>query len=36
MHLTETEWGGVDWLLLAHIEDHWQALMNMVVNLWVP
>jgi hypothetical protein len=24
----------MDWIHLA--QDHWQALLNMVMNLWVP
>jgi PII-like signaling protein len=26
---------GVDWIHLAQDRDHWQALMNMQINLWV-
>jgi hypothetical protein len=25
----------VDWLFLAQDRDHWQALVNMVMNFWV-
>jgi hypothetical protein len=30
----ETEWGGVDWIGLAHDRDRWRALA--VINLRVP
>jgi hypothetical protein len=26
----------VDWILLAQERDQWWALMNMIMNLWVP
>jgi hypothetical protein len=29
-------WGGVDWIGLAQDRDKWRALVNSVVNLWVP
>ena len=28
--------GGMDWLELAQDRDRWQALVNVVMNLWVP
>jgi hypothetical protein len=28
--------GGMDWIDLAQDMDRWQALMNVVMNLWVP
>jgi len=28
--------GGMDWIDLAQDGDKWQALVNMVMNLWVP
>ena len=28
--------GGGDWMELAQHRDRWQALVNMVMNLWVP
>ena len=28
--------GGEDWMELAQDRDRWQALVNMVINLWVP
>jgi hypothetical protein len=27
---------GMDWLHLAENRDQWQALVNTVMNLWVP
>jgi hypothetical protein len=35
MDLRETGWGSVDWIQLAQDRDWWQALVNMVMNLWV-
>ena len=28
--------GGGDWMMLAQVRDRWQALVNMVINFWVP
>jgi len=28
--------GGMDWIDLAQDRDRWQALVNMIMNLWVP
>jgi hypothetical protein len=28
--------GGMDWTDLAQDRDRWQALVNVVMNLWVP
>jgi hypothetical protein len=36
MHVREIEWGGMDWINLAQDMDQWQALVNTVLNLWVP
>jgi len=36
MDLRELEWEGVDWMYLAEDGDQWWAIMNMVMNLWVP
>jgi ribosome biogenesis protein Nip4 len=36
MDLREIGWGSVDWMHLAQDKDQWQALMNMIMNLWVP
>jgi hypothetical protein len=35
MDLREIGWDGIDWIDLAHDRDHWRALVNMVLNLWV-
>jgi hypothetical protein len=36
MDLMEIEWGSVDWMHLAEGRDKWWALVNLVINLWVP
>jgi hypothetical protein len=36
MHLTEMEWGGMDWTDLAQDRDQWMALVNVIINLWAP
>jgi hypothetical protein len=36
MDLLEIGWGGVDWIGLAQDRDKRRALVNAVVNLWVP
>jgi hypothetical protein len=28
--------GGIDWIHLAEDRDQWRALLNMVMNFWVP
>jgi hypothetical protein len=35
MDLKETGEGGADWIHLAQDRDQWQAVVNMVMNLWV-
>jgi hypothetical protein len=34
--LREIGWGVMDWIDLAQDRDQWRALVNMVINLWVP
>jgi hypothetical protein len=34
--LREIGWNIVDWIDLAQDRDHWRALVNMVMNFWVP
>jgi len=29
-------WHGMDWIHLTYDKDLWWALVNMVMNLWVP
>jgi hypothetical protein len=36
MDLREIGFGGVDWIHLAQDRDSWRALVNTVMNLWVP
>jgi hypothetical protein len=36
MDLREIGWDGMDWIALAQDRDQWRALVNMVMNLWVP
>jgi hypothetical protein len=36
MDLLEIGWGGVDWIDLAQDRNKWRALVNVVMNLWVP
>jgi hypothetical protein len=36
MDLGEVGWGDVDWICLAQDRNRWRALMNSVLNLWVP
>jgi hypothetical protein len=36
MNLGEVGWEGVDWMHLAQDRDQWQALVNMIMNLWIP
>jgi len=34
--LREVGYGGVDWIELAQDRDRWRALVNAVMNLWIP
>jgi hypothetical protein len=36
MDLREIEWCGMDWINLVQNRDQWGALVNTVMNLWVP
>jgi hypothetical protein len=36
MGLVEVGWGDVDWISLAQDRDRCRALVNSVLNLWVP
>jgi hypothetical protein len=36
MDLREIGWSGMDWIHLAWDRDQWRALVNTVLNLWVP
>jgi hypothetical protein len=36
MDLAEIGWGDVDWIGLAQGRYRWRALVNTVMNLWVP
>jgi hypothetical protein len=35
MDLREIGWGGVEWIQLAQVRDHWRAVVNAVMNLRV-
>jgi hypothetical protein len=35
MDLREIGFGGVEWIQLAQYRDHWWAVVNTVMNLWI-
>jgi hypothetical protein len=36
MNLLQIGWGGVDWIAVAQDRDKWRALVNAVMNPWIP
>lgn len=36
LDLKEIGWEGMDWIHLAEDRDKWWAVMNAVINLWLP
>jgi hypothetical protein len=36
MDVRDIGWGGMDWIDLAQDKDEWKALVNTVMNFWVP
>jgi hypothetical protein len=36
MYLQEVGCGSLDWIELAQDKERWRALVNAVMNLWVP
>jgi hypothetical protein len=34
--LSEVGWDDMDWIDLPHDRDQWRALVNTVMNFWVP
>jgi hypothetical protein len=36
IYLLEIGWDGMDWIDLAQDGDQWKALVNTIMNLWVP
>jgi hypothetical protein len=36
MDVVEIGWAVVDWIGLIQDRDRWRALVNTVMNLWVP
>jgi hypothetical protein len=36
MDLREIGFDGINWIALSQDKDQWRALVNTVMNLWVP
>jgi hypothetical protein len=36
MDLRKVGWKGVDWMHMAEDKDQWRALVNTVMNFWIP
>jgi hypothetical protein len=36
MYLGEVGWGDVGWIGLSQDRNRWRAVLNLVLNLWVP
>jgi hypothetical protein len=36
IELREIGWGGMDWIDLAQDRDQWRAVVDTVMNFWVP
>jgi hypothetical protein len=36
MDFAEVGWGDVDWIGLGQDRNRWRALVNLVLNVWVP
>jgi hypothetical protein len=36
LDLREMGWGVMDWIDVAQDRDEWRALVNTVMNLWIP
>jgi hypothetical protein len=36
IHLRELGWNGMEWIDLTQDRNQWRALVNMVMNLWIP
>jgi hypothetical protein len=36
LDLQKVGWGGTDWINVDQARDRWLALVNAVMNLWVP
>jgi hypothetical protein len=36
MYLREIMWGGMGWIHVSQDREQWRALVNTLMNLWVP